>query len=127
MVTGMVVDPSTLRDLGRRAMIALAAMAAFCLAPAGRADHVMGAGDLLGLARISWKTAPLLVTSPGNPFLSWRVDQPVASLPTVMFHAALAAYADWRALAWAGALLIAAAVLAAGIVGCVPARGRDGP
>jgi phosphate transport system permease protein len=64
----------------------------------------MGAGALLGLARISGKTAPLLVTSPGNPFLSWRVDQPVASLPTVMFHAALSA----------------------GIVGRVLARGRDG-
>lgn len=80
-------------------------------------------GGLLGLARISGETAPLLFTSPGNPFLSWRVGEPVASLPTLMFQYALSAYADWQALAWAGALLIAVAVLAAGIIGRALARG----
>jgi phosphate transport system permease protein len=79
-------------------------------------------GGLLGLARISGETAPLLFTSPGNPFLAWRPGEPMASLPTLMFQYAMSAYADWQALAWAGALLIAAAVLAAGIIGRVLAR-----
>lgn len=81
-------------------------------------------GALLGFARISGETAPLLFTSPGNPFLSLRVDEPVAALPTVIFQYALSAYDDWEALAWAGALLIAVAVLAANIIGRVLTRGR---
>ncbi|WP_068092045.1 phosphate ABC transporter permease PstA [Novosphingobium rosa] len=88
---------------------------------ASRSGLVTGA--LLGLARISGETAPLLFTSPGNPFLSFRIDQSMASLPTLMFQYALSAYDDWQALAWAGALLIAAAVLAANIIGRVLTRG----
>jgi phosphate transport system permease protein len=59
-------------------------------------------GGLLGFARISGETAPLLFTSLGNPFLSLRIDEPVAALPTVIFQYALSAYDDWEALAWAG-------------------------
>lgn len=82
-------------------------------------------GALLGFARISGETAPLLFTSPGNPFLSLRIDEPVAALPTVIFQYALSAYDDWESLAWAGALLIAVAVLAANIIGRVLTRGRS--
>ena len=40
----------------------------------------------------------------------------MANLPSVIFQFALSAYDDWRRLAWAGALLIAAAVLAVTIL-----------
>ncbi len=80
-------------------------------------------GALLGFARISGETAPLLFTSLGNPFLSFDLTQPMATLPTTIFQFALSAYDDWRSLAWAGALLIAAAVLFINIVGRVLTRG----
>ena len=68
-------------------------------------------GALLAFARISGETAPLLFTSLGNQFFSWDMGKPISSLPTAIFAFALSAYDDWRRLAWAGALLIAAAVL----------------
>ena len=80
-------------------------------------------GGLLGFARISGETAPLLFTTLGNPFLSLKLTQPMAALPTTIFQFALSAYDDWRQLAWAGALIIAVAVLSANIIGRVLTRG----
>ena len=68
-------------------------------------------GALLAFARISGETAPLLFTSLGNQFFSWDMGKPISALPTAIFAFALSAYDDWRRLAWAGALLIAGAVL----------------
>ncbi|HYZ47387.1 MAG TPA: phosphate ABC transporter permease PstA [Sphingomonas sp.] len=79
-------------------------------------------GGLLGFARISGETAPLLFTSLGNQYLTLNLSQPMAALPTTIFQFALSAYDDWRRLAWAGALLIAVAVLAINIVGRFMAR-----
>jgi phosphate transport system permease protein len=80
-------------------------------------------GALLGFARISGETAPLLFTALGNPNLSFSLKEPIGSLPAVIFQFALSAYDDWRRLAWVGALLIAATVLTANILGRALARG----
>jgi phosphate transport system permease protein len=69
-------------------------------------------GALLAFARISGETAPLLFTALNNQFFSLDLTQPTANLPVVIYNFALSAYDDWRSLAWAGALLIAATVLA---------------
>jgi phosphate transport system permease protein len=82
-------------------------------------------GALLGFARISGETAPLLFTSLGNPNLSWNLTQPMGALPTTIFQFALSAFDDWRSLAWVGALLIAVTVLSANILGRALARRRD--
>ncbi|WP_174293164.1 phosphate ABC transporter permease PstA [Sphingomonas bacterium] len=82
---------------------------------------------LLAFARISGETAPLLFTSLGNQFLSFSPSQPIASLPTVIFQFALSGYDDWRQLAWTGALLIAAAVLAISVAGRLVTRGARRP
>jgi phosphate transport system permease protein len=79
-------------------------------------------GGLLGFARISGETAPLLFTALNNQFFSLDMGKPMASLPAVIFQYALSAYDDWRRLAWAGALLIAMAVLTVNIVGRILAR-----
>ena len=84
-------------------------------------------GGLLGFARISGETAPLLFTSLGNQFLTLDMRQPMASLPTTIFQFALSAYDDWQRLAWAGALLIAGAVLLVNVVGRVLATERHRP
>lgn len=74
------------------------------------ARNGMLTGALLAFARISGETAPLLFTALNNQFFS-DLAHPTANLPVVIFNYALSAYDDWRRLAWAGALLIAAAVL----------------
>jgi phosphate transport system permease protein len=68
-------------------------------------------GILLGLARISGETAPLLFTALGNQFWSASLAQPLASVPTVIFQYAMSPYDEWHALAWAGALTLTAFVL----------------
>lgn len=68
-------------------------------------------GILLSIARISGETAPLLFTALGNN--NWSIDPnaPMASLPKTIFDFANSPYENWQKLAWAGALLITAAVL----------------
>ena len=79
-------------------------------------------GALLAFARISGETAPLLFTALNNQFLSLDMTKPTANLPVVIFNFALSAYDDWRRLAWAGALLIAATVLTVTILARLIAR-----
>jgi phosphate transport system permease protein len=108
----------------REAGMALGASRSFVIRriiwKAARAGLVTG--GLLGFARISGETAPLLFTSLGNQFFSTNLSQPMASLPTTIFQFALSAYDDWRRLAWVGALLIAVAVLSINIIGRMIAR-----
>jgi len=73
-------------------------------------------GVLLAVARISGETAPLLFTALNNQFWSTDLLQPMASLPAIIFQFAMSPYDDWHDLAWAGALLITAAVLALSIL-----------
>jgi phosphate transport system permease protein len=68
-------------------------------------------GVLLAVARISGETAPLLFTALNNQFWSTDLNAPMANLPVVIFQFAMSPYADWQSLAWAGALLITAAIL----------------
>jgi phosphate transport system permease protein len=81
---------------------------------AARAGIVTGV--LLAVARISGETAPLLFTALNNQFWSTDLLQPMASLPAIIFQFAMSPYDDWHDLAWAGALLITAAVLALSIL-----------
>ncbi len=69
-------------------------------------------GVLLAVARISGETAPLILTTLGNQFLSFDLNHQLSSLPQVIFNFALSPYERWKDLAWTGALLITAAVLA---------------
>ena len=73
-------------------------------------------GVLLGTARISGETAPLLFTALNNQFWSTDMTRPFPNLPTVIFQFAMSPYEDWQHLAWAAALLITASILAINIV-----------
>jgi phosphate transport system permease protein len=76
-------------------------------------------GVLLAVARISGETAPLLFTALGNSGWSWSpqaMNEPMASLPAVIYSFATGPYEDQHALAWAGALLITATVLVLSIL-----------
>ena len=73
-------------------------------------------GVLLGIARVSGETAPLLFTALNNQFFSTNLNAPMSSLPAVIFQFALSPYADWQRLAWTGALLITAAVLTLSVI-----------
>jgi phosphate transport system permease protein len=72
-------------------------------------------GVLLAVARISGETAPLLFTALNNQFWSSNLNAPMANLPVVIFQFAMSPYNDWQTLAWGGALLITASILALNI------------
>ncbi len=76
----------------------------------------MVTGLLLALARVAGETAPLLFTSLGN--LNWSIGlgKPMASLPVAIYQFASSPYEDLVQLAWAGALIITAGVLAINIL-----------
>ena len=74
-------------------------------------------GGLLGFARMSGESAPLIFTNAGNQFFSWNLLGLTASLPMTIFYFALSADENWQRLAWVAALLIAIAVLTTNIIG----------
>jgi len=72
--------------------------------PAARAGVTTAA--LLAVARASGETAPLLFTALGNRFWSVHLDQPIATLPVMIYDYARAPYSDWNSQAWTGALTL---------------------
>jgi phosphate transport system permease protein len=114
------LQPSALREAGVALGSPLASTIRRVLWRAAQTGILTG--GLLAFARISGETAPLLFTALNNQFFSVNMTKPMANLPTVIFNFALSAYDDWRRLAWAGALVIAVAVLSINIIARILAR-----
>jgi phosphate transport system permease protein len=114
------LQPAALREAGVALGSPLASTVRRILWRAGRTGILTG--GLLAFARISGETAPLLFTALNNQFFSLNMTKPMANLPSVIFNFALSAYDDWRRLAWAGAVVIAFAVLSVNIIARTLAR-----
>jgi phosphate transport system permease protein len=68
-------------------------------------------GIMLALARVAGETAPLLFTAFGNQYWSPGWNQPIASLPMVIYIYATGPYQEWHEQAWAAGLVLLALVL----------------
>lgn len=68
-------------------------------------------GVLLGVARISGETAPLLFTSFNNAYMNLNLMKPTASLTVTMFNYVMGPYQYWHEQAWAAAFVLAIGVL----------------
>lgn len=73
-------------------------------------------GVLLGIARISGETAPLLFTALNNQYWSVNLGHPIANLPVVIFQFAMSPYSNWQSMAWAGAFIAVAFILLLNLV-----------
>ena len=84
-------------------------------------------GMILGVARISGESAPLLFTALNNQY--WGgLREPTASLPVMIYKLAIAPYEDWNRQAWAAGLVLITLVLLANIAArLVLARGVSVP
>ena len=82
-------------------------------------------GVLLAVARIAGETAPLLFTALSNQFWTSSLGEPMASLPVTIFKFAMSPYENWQKLAWAGVILITAAVLALNILARILTRHKS--
>jgi phosphate transport system permease protein len=105
--------PQTLREgalaLGASKWRAIATV----VAPA--AIRGVGTGIILGIARITGETAPLLFTSFSNRYWSTGLTQPTASMPVMIFTYAISPYDDWHRQAWAAGLVLLVIMLFANI------------
>lgn len=68
-------------------------------------------GVLIGLARITGETAPLLFTALNNQFFSTGLLHPISNIPMVIFQFALSPYSNWQQMAWAAAFIAVMFVL----------------
>jgi phosphate transport system permease protein len=102
--------PGSLREAGAALGAPMSKVITSISWRAARAGMVTGI--LLATARIAGETAPLLFTALNNAF--WfkpNLIGGVSNLPVMIYQFALSPYQNWRELAWAGALLITAAIL----------------
>lgn len=79
-------------------------------------------GMLLGVARISGESAPLLFTALNNQFWNIDLSKAMPNLPVTIFQFAMSPYESWKQLAWAGALIITSCVLILNIIARVMLR-----
>ncbi len=68
-------------------------------------------GVMLGIARVAGEAAPMIFTAFGNPFFNTDPNQPIATLPHMIYVYAISPYKDWHDKAWTTALVLIAFVL----------------
>ena len=105
--------PRTMREGALALGAPMWATIATVIVPAARTGIMTSM--ILGVARISGETAPLLFTALGNQFWSKGLNQPTASLPVMIFTHATAPYDDWHRQAWAAGLVLLGLVLIANV------------
>ncbi|HEY6946829.1 MAG TPA: phosphate ABC transporter permease PstA [Candidatus Acidoferrum sp.] len=71
---------------------------------------------LLAFARVAGETAPLLFTALGNRYWSPGWNQPIESLPHMVYTYGISAYEDWHRQAWAAGLVLLGLILAINII-----------
>ncbi len=80
-------------------------------------------GIMLGLARAGGETAPLLFTSLGNQFFSTNLNEPIASIPQLIFQRTIqVATPASEQLAWGAALVLVAIIFVLNIGGALISR-----
>ena len=91
--------------------------------PAARKGIITGI--ILDVARVAGETAPLLFTALNNQFWSPGWNQPIASLPVMVYTYAISPYEDWHRQAWAAGLVLLTLVLVANVVARLSVSGRS--
>jgi len=72
-------------------------------------------GMILGVARVAGEAAPLLFTSLNNQYWANSLNEPIASLPLMIYYRAISPYEDFHRQAWAAGLVLLVVVLIANI------------
>lgn len=73
-------------------------------------------GILIGIARITGETAPLLFTAFGNPFMNTNPTQPTNALPLLIYNYATSPYEEWQQIAWTASLVLIIFVLGLSLI-----------
>jgi phosphate transport system permease protein len=78
----------------------------------------------VAVARVAGETAPLLFTTLGSQFLSFRIYDPMAALPLTVYTYAIGPYEEWHQMAWATALVLILLVLLLNLAARLATRTR---
>jgi phosphate transport system permease protein len=96
--------PSTVREGALALGMSVYVSVVHVVLPAARS--AITTGLLLGVARVTGETAPLLFTAFGSQFWELNPSNPMAELSLQVFTYAISPYDDWHRQAWAGALVL---------------------
>lgn len=102
--SAVALVPGALREAGLALGLARWRVALQLILPAAIPGVVTGA--LLAVARAAGETAPLLLTTVGNVFLTFDPTQRMSALPLILYHDALTPYPDLVQTAWGAALVL---------------------
>jgi phosphate transport system permease protein len=102
--SAVALVPGALREAGLALGLARWRVALQLILPAAIPGVVTGA--LLAVARAAGETAPLLLTTLGNVFLTVNPAQRMSALPLIVYHDALTPYPDLVQTAWGAALVL---------------------
>ena len=102
--SAIALVPGALREAGLALGLARWRVALQLILPAAVPGVVTGA--LLAVARAAGETAPLLLASLGNVFLTFNPGQRMSALPLIVYHDALTPYPDLIQTAWGAALVL---------------------
>jgi phosphate transport system permease protein len=102
--SAVALVPGALREAGLALGLPRWRVALQLILPAAIPGVVTGA--LLAVARAAGETAPLLLTTVGNVFLTFDPTQRMSALPLVVYHDALTPYSDLEQTAWGAALVL---------------------
>jgi len=85
-------------------------------------------GVMLGVARISGESAPLLFTALNSQYWPRGLMQPISSLPIQIYTYAISPFDEWTQLAWTGSMVLVLFVLIANLLmrGLIAQRGAGG-
>lgn len=73
-------------------------------------------GVMLGVARISGESAPLLFTALNSQYWPRGIFAPISSLPVQIYTYAISPFDDWTQLAWTGSMVLVLVVLVANLM-----------
>ncbi|HPO49780.1 MAG TPA: phosphate ABC transporter permease PstA [Spirochaetota bacterium] len=73
-------------------------------------------GVLLGVARVSGETAPLLFTAYGNSFFNIDMGKPIASLPHLIYYYATSPFAASWDVAWGASFVLVTIILCLNLI-----------
>jgi phosphate transport system permease protein len=106
--------PDSIREAGLALGLPEWKMILFIVIPT--ASRGIITGIMLGLARISGETAPLLFTAFGNQYWNRSLLEPVSSLPVMIYTYAISPYEEWHQLAWTAGMVLLLLILGINII-----------